>query len=402
MRKLKVRSTPTILIVGPDSKEIDWHTGYNPPPTRLFRDLEKTIRGVDTVLSLTEDYARDPNNVETVFKLARKYQGRFTNEAYSLFRAVLELDPGGKKGSFDYQGEKVKYTEYAEYILRVREFTQSRTNPEPLKEFVKKYPESPLSGSAYRVLAIRFPEYWQMAVAGSPNDPTMMWIFLSQAARDKSQRDKAIELAEDRWSRDPSGMDPTIKRYLAELYMLEGESEMAELLLGESFIDDETSSLVRTLWSTADFWAKWKKHPERVEAAAEAILRIAPENVGARYQAARLYVTIGKEEKSLEIFGPAFAERNWDSPHDLRQYARFWASRAKNLEHALAAAKRAVELDSSEAENWDGLAFALWKTKDYDAAMKAEEKAVQLSVSSQQLMYKRQLDLIKKEKDRKK
>ncbi len=402
MQKLRVRSTPSILIVAPDGREVDWHTGYNPPPIRLLRDLEKSLRGIDTALALAEDYARHPNDVETVFKLAVKYSGRFTNESVDLFRAVLELDPNGRKGDYEFQGGKVKYTEYAEYTLALREFRQQQNNKRPLKAFLKKYPESPLCGAAYLALALSYPEYWEQALADTPDDPTLWRIYLYQAVRDPDQIDKAIELAEARWARNPMGMDLAFRHSLAELYMLKGESEMAELVFGESYPDEEMSALISVLWSQADFWTKWKKHPERAEAAAEAILRIAPEDVGARYQAARLLVSIRKKARALEIFGPEFAKQKWDQAGDLARYISFWTTRGENLEHALAAARRVVEIDSTKAEYWNVLATAFWKSKDYDAAIKAEEEAIRLAKSPYQTMYKRRLDLIKKERDAKK
>ncbi|MCJ7488359.1 MAG: hypothetical protein MUQ25_19650, partial [Candidatus Aminicenantes bacterium] len=70
MRKLKIFSTPSILIFGPDGTEIDWNLGYNPPPTKFFVNLKNSVDGIDTAKSLTEAYARNPKDVETVFKLA--------------------------------------------------------------------------------------------------------------------------------------------------------------------------------------------------------------------------------------------------------------------------------------------------------------------------------------------
>jgi thioredoxin-like negative regulator of GroEL len=394
MRKLKIHSTPTILIFGPDGREIDWHIGYNPPPTKFFVNMKNSVAGVDTVKSLTEAYARNPNDVETVFKLAMKYFGRFTDKAFELFREVVNLDPEGKSGSFDYQGSKVKYTEYAEYMLS---FDASTKNDfEPLRLFVTKYPESPVVRDAYRVLSLRTPLYWEEYVANSPHDSSVLSEYLQRALQDKAKLDGAIELAENMWSRNPTSLDHNTKRTMAELYMLKDEAEMAELLYGKSFIDGELESLVLNLTSYADFWIKWKKYPERAEAAADAILRIMPENINARYQAARLYFTIGNEAKALEIFGSAFATRKWDSPADLTRYSHFWAYREKNLEHALSAAKRAVELDASKAENWHELAFAFWKIKDYDEAIKAEEEAIRLASPGRSSSYKGQLDLIKK------
>lgn len=400
MRKFKIFSTPAILIFAPDGIEIDWHLGYAPPPNRVLADLKNSIRGIDTAKSLSEAFARNPEDVETIYKLAKKYYGRFTEKAFDLYQKIVILDPEGKKEGRDTSGSKVVYTESAEYWLAFNAAT--RNNFEPLKDYIAKYPNGTHVLDAYRMFAYNTPLYWDEYVARAPHGSRLLLECLMRVRKDKTKLDGAIKLAEELWGQNPSGLDASTKQVMAELYMIKGEPEMAELLYGGSFLEGELELLTRDLWRYGDFWISWKKYPERALAAAEAIPRIIPEDAGARYQAARLLIAAGSEAKALDIFGPKFAVQNWDSPADLVQYSHFWAYRDKYLDKALSAAKRAVELDPSRAESWHELGFVLWKTMDIDGAIKAEEEAIKLANSAQKSSYKRQLELIKKAKVNKK
>jgi len=55
---------------------------------------------------------------------------------------------------------------------------------------------------------------------------------------------------------------------------------------------------------------------------------------------------MGKPEKALEVFGPAFIKMQ-DDPYVLGMYASFWAGKKANLEDALAAGRKAVTLGPS-------------------------------------------------------
>ena len=66
-------ATPTVMVLDKDGSEIDWHVGYGPPPDKFLERLEKTVKGIDTYKILSERYAKEPKNIEVVFKLAKKF-----------------------------------------------------------------------------------------------------------------------------------------------------------------------------------------------------------------------------------------------------------------------------------------------------------------------------------------
>jgi tetratricopeptide (TPR) repeat protein len=61
----------------------------------------------------------------------------------------------------------------------------------------------------------------------------------------------------------------------------------------------------------------------------------------------------------------------------LTGYANFWIEQGRNLDSALEAARKSVELTSDYYNNYM-LANILFKLKKYDEALKAAEKAVEL------------------------
>jgi tetratricopeptide (TPR) repeat protein len=94
-------------------------------------------------------------------------------------------------------------------------------------------------------------------------------------------------------------------------------------------------------------------------------------------QIAGIYVKLDKNDKALAIYGPEFAKKNWGDQGVLSSYANFWNRQDKNLDSALEAAKRSVELASDYYNNYV-LGQVLFKLKSYAEALKAAEKAVEL------------------------
>ena len=186
-KRFKVNATPTILLLGPDGAEIDWHVGFSPPPEKFQEKLETSLKGMGTVKALAASYAKDPKNIDVVFKLAQKYDDRLNpydppsrEKIIKFFKEVLALDPDGKKGTTDYDDKKVTYTEYAEFSLGIIAFQTEKRDIEPLRAFIKKYPESPLLRNAYSYATMYYgysstkeeaDKFFEEYVAKYPDDP---------------------------------------------------------------------------------------------------------------------------------------------------------------------------------------------------------------------------------------
>jgi tetratricopeptide (TPR) repeat protein len=350
--------------------------------------------------------------VEAVFKLARKYDRRYDQErATELYREVLSLDPDGKKGTTDYQEKEVTFTEYAEFSLGAMQAFARKMDPEPLKTFIKKYPESPLMKSAFQRLSYYYgrqapkeeaQEFFEKYTSMFPDDPYVLQSYISRIIRDKDNIDKGIELSEkinkDIMKYNP---DPYFVKDLAELYMLNGEQDKANETFGKRFAERQVSDLSYTLMQYANFWVKHKTNAENAETMMELALKVNPDRWYNFRTAAQNYIKLGKEEKALKIFGPQYAAKHQDDATVLNSYAMFWAAQGKNLESALEAAKKSVELQEA-FYNWDTLATVYQKMDKLEDALKAEVKAHELADDQIKARYEIKIKQIKKAIEKKK
>lgn len=410
-KKFNVRATPTVMIVNSKGEEIDWHVGYGPPAKKFQERLEKTLRGEETYQVLAEKYAQDPNDVEVVFLLARKWDRRYNQEkARELYNRVLELDPNGSQGTTDYgdEGEKVTFTEYAEFSLAAMQVFSRERDIKPMKAFLDKYPESLLKQDAYSYLssyyrsagtkeeAVRFFEEY---VAMFPDNPYALNAYISRIIRDKGDIDKGIELAEkinkEIMKYNP---DPYFVKNQAELLMLKDDKDEAESIYGKSYMEGQVSDLAYNLREYADFWVEKDMNLDSAEEMIGLAVELKPDNSYIIQTAARIYIKLDKSEKALALYGPEYAEKNMENSDSLYSYARFWGTQGENLESALKAAQKAVALDQSYYV-WDTLALVYQKLGRYEEAIKAEEKAIETAGDYVE-RFKNRLVQIKKEMEK--
>ena len=96
---------------------MDWILGYDPPADKFQVKMDKVAAGTETYKVLNEAYAKNPKDVPTVFKLARKWSDRYgSDQAKTLYKEVLALDPQNKAGLYTPEGENYEVG-YAEYFL---------------------------------------------------------------------------------------------------------------------------------------------------------------------------------------------------------------------------------------------------------------------------------------------
>jgi tetratricopeptide (TPR) repeat protein len=79
---------------------------------------------------------------------------------------------------------------------------------------------------------------------------------------------------------------------------------------------------------------------------------------------AQAYLDISAEDKALALYGPEFLNKNIGTAAVLGPYASFWTRQDKNLDSALIAAKKAVEVAPDGYAGWVTLANVYLKLKD--------------------------------------
>jgi tetratricopeptide (TPR) repeat protein len=395
------------MVLGGDGAEVDWSVGYDPPAEKFQASLQKMVDGVETFKALTAAYAKNPKDVATVFKIARKWSDRYDEaKALEKYKEVVALDPHGKAGTYtqEYTKITVPYTEFADFSIATAKLMEQKPDMAPVRAFITKYPQSKLVKQAYGRMAYYngyqapkeeaakfFAEY-----AGKyPNDPMVLYSWLSRINRDKEPVDKGIELAAKIEELTDFNPEPGINQLLAQIYTLKGDKAKAEELYGKTFMDNQVTSFAFSLVAYANYWLGQDANKESALAMAETALKLEPENSYILQQAANAYAKTGKEAKALELYGPAFAKKNAADPTALYSYAGFWARQGKNLDDALAAAKKSVELMPGAYYMWNTLSLVHEKMKNYPEAIKAKEKAIELAPDAAKENFKKDLERIK-------
>jgi thioredoxin-like negative regulator of GroEL len=394
------------MVLDGEGAEVDWIVGYSPPAEKFKAKVEKALAGVDSFKALAAAHAANPKDVPSAFKLGRKFAERARDEdALRLFRSVVALDPEGKAGSFtpDYLKAPVAYLEYAEYeIARIP--LQGKRDPAGMRAFLKKYPDGPMARMAYSFLDIFFigtaPEaeadaFYAEYTSKFPAETYVLQKWLGRKVKDKANLEKGRALAERLEELTRNNPDPYAQAVMAEYYLAAGDKAKAEELFGRPFYESYVSNLAFGLLEFAAFWAERGENLDNAEAAAEAALKVHPDYLYARQQAASVYLKLGREAKAFEVFGPAFAIKFWDEPGELRSYIYFWTQQGKNLDGALAAARRTLELRPRAYYHWSALSDLLLKMGNRAEAITAAEKAVEFASPAARPAMQKNLDKVK-------
>ncbi len=403
-KKFNIMGTPTVMILDSDGSEVDWHVGYGPPPEKFHERIDKSYRGIETFKFYADQYAKDPKNLDVVFRLAQKHGDRYDQgKATPLYREVLAIDPDGKKGSTNYNKTQVSYTQYAEFQIASLALYAANGGPAGFKSFIAKYRGGELAKSAYQRLASFYlsstandtvTQFYEEAIKEYPNDASLLGTYVEYVNNSKQNVDRGIEVAEKIMELMTYRKDPRYVGALAKLYVLKGDKAKADSVYGKEFIDNQVSSLSYSLIDYANFWAGQNMNAGSALAMAEMSLKLNPDNSYLLRRAAEVCSKLNKLDSALEFFGPEFAEKNIDDANRLYSYASFWAGEGKNLKSALAAAKKVVELSPTTPSYWGVLATAHQKMKNYDEAIKAAGKAVELADDNRKAYYKSRLDAI--------
>jgi tetratricopeptide (TPR) repeat protein len=395
--------------MGGDGSEIDWFVGYYPPAENFQASLEKILKGDNTFQVLQAAYAKNPKDVAAVFGLARKWADRYdAPKAEEKYKEVIVLDPDGKAGSYTDKDTFITapYTEHAKYYLADASFAGPKPDTAPLKAFIAENPQSRLVRQAYMTLASyhasRSPKqeaeaFFTEYAARFPDDPAPLTAWMTRIIRDKGPLDKGAEIAGRLPELTLSNPNPSINQMIARFYDLAGDTSKAGETYGTAFMERRVQSLASSLLAYAYYWTDKKENLESAKAMTETALKIGPNDVYALREAASVFIKAGDDARALEIFGPAWFEKKAaeKSGEDIYSYAQFWTRQGKNLDGALAAAKKAVEFQPKLYFFWSTLSDVYAKMGNKAEAIKALEKAAELAEGNAKTAMQKKLDALK-------
>ncbi len=390
-----------------DGAEVDWTVGYGPPPEKFHALMMKMVAGEGTYRALTKALAENPKDAAAAFLLARKWAYRFdTGKQDEFYRMVIALDPAGTSGTYtgDYDKTSATYAEFAEYSLAGTALGGATRSPAPMRAFMAKYPKTELLKQAFGRLSSYYESapskeeatgFFSEYTAKYTDDPEAQAAWLGRITRDKGDFAKGAELAGRIKILNRANPSARISKSLADFYLAKGDAEEADDAYGKDFMKNRASTLAYEMVEYANYWAGKGSNLDAAVSAVETAMKLNPENSYYLMQAAGVYIKAGREAKALELFGPAYAKAHGGDASALESYVVFWGGKSKNLDDALAAGRRLVEIKPNRYYGWYGLSTVLLARKDYDGALQAAEKTVELADDVLKDYYRKNVDKIK-------
>jgi len=166
-KKYTVSSYPTIIFLDGEGQELDRIAGFMPAENFLQKSKE-IIEGGETFASLQNKITANPDDIESLYKLAEKYAGR--NDATNsekFLRKILEQDPKNEKG-FTIKAEfELAKIETVNLLTKddtiIEKLTQNKGENldeyiKPMHSFIEKYKNTndPKVGDTFHLIAILY------------------------------------------------------------------------------------------------------------------------------------------------------------------------------------------------------------------------------------------------------
>jgi tetratricopeptide (TPR) repeat protein len=395
--------------LGGDGVEVDWFVGYSPPAEDFQASLETILKGEKTFKALQAAQAANPRDVAALIGIGRKWEARDDMaKALEKYREVIALDPDGKGGVYTDEETLITApcTEFARYSLAMAAGSGSKRDTAPIKAFIAENPKSRLVKLAYQRGAGYYASagtkdeaagFFSEYAARFPDDPEAWFTWLRRIIRDKGPIEKGVEVAARLRELAVSSPNPIWNQAAARFYDLQGEKSKSEEVFGRVFMERRVADLATSFVDYANYWADKKENLESATAMAEMAVKLQPGETWFLRQAAYVNFMAGNEARALELYGPAWLQKHLagPDPFDIRSYAIFWTRAGKNLESALAAAKKTVELQPKTDYFWSTLSDVYAKMGNKAQAIKAAEKAVEVADPQAKPPLQKKLDALK-------
>lgn len=249
-KKYRVSAYPTLIVIGPDGKEVDRHLGYL-DPAEFIQTIDGYRNGIGTVAALEKQLKGEPDNIELLYQVGTKHAeaGRSEQAAASLNR-VLQLDPKNERNP------EILYSLGEAYYMDGKyEAAKPYFN-----RLVTDYHDSEMAPVGYRRLAgIEYKlgnndaavAMMEKTLVGKETDAGALNGFAWFCAQHKIGLDRALPVAEK--AADLSGRDSGILDTLAEVHFARGEYDNAIKVEEEALAKDPSDKYMK------DQIAKFKK-----------------------------------------------------------------------------------------------------------------------------------------------
>jgi tetratricopeptide (TPR) repeat protein len=222
----KVHAYPTLLVIGPDGKEVDRHLGFM-EPAEFVTTIGGFTKNQGTLASLQDELRAKPDDADLLYQVGMKYAdaGR-PGDAAPVLTKAMALDPQDAKG----RNAEMLYA-MGEANYNDSRYAEARTYFDRL---VKDYPNSDMVIDGMERLAsteyklgnrdAAVAAYWKV-VEKNPDDPSTLNGFAWFCAQRKIGLEQALPTAQK--AAELSKRDPGILDTLAEVYFAMGDFDNA-------------------------------------------------------------------------------------------------------------------------------------------------------------------------------
>ena len=384
-KRYSVEQTPTVIVTESDGKEIDRIVRYKNPPSIFLFYLKQAQKRIDTPEQLRAQYDKDKSDYASALKLASKYENSLKEEesnlAEKIYEDAIKNSDETKKLKFSYldTGDSVGVYEYALY--RYGAVTLKLDNWLTL---IKEYPDSRLIPNMFPFLfhsgfigifnTDEKKEFFDTLLKRYPNNYDLLYNFVQFSAQTGWKKAEAAQTAikiNDDLEWLIANYD-LLFSYQANLLKSFGDEASAERIYGTVFLDSKIQKLVFDFERYISYWLKQGGNEEGIKKAIETASRLDTDGQNMSF-IADPFARAGQTEKALEFFGPDYIAKHQDNPKTLNYYIDFWTSQKTNLESALAAVQRSMELQPSA--NLTGKIQMLQQTAQIYLLMNKETEA---------------------------
>lgn len=243
-KRFKIMNYPTVLFLKPDGNEIDRLIGYL-GPGEFLQLMKDYYNGVNTLDYYEAKMHEEPENLELVFTVGRKYVDRADREsAMPLLDKVMALDPDNEKG----------YAEKA--LMQMADAERKAGNMDAAiahgQKFIETYPESENAKGVLYDLAYYYKKagdnegalgIYEELITKYPEDVDALNAFAWFCAKSRMALDLATDVAKNACKL--SGDEPGVLDTLAEVYFARNMYDEAIETISKAISKDPEDNYLR-------------------------------------------------------------------------------------------------------------------------------------------------------------
>ena len=301
-KKFSVQATPTIVLAQANGQEIDRLIGYGPPAEKFKDKIEKTYKGKNTLLKLLTTHKKNPEDLDLMIKIAKKYESHYNIPNMGLFGQKILKQPEKAKqlsvGTWTGR-EKIEISAY-EFAKYMATYADSRY----ILEFISEFPESKLKENvinnisshlysdkkedekekAFNTLNILLDKY--------PNNLMLIRTYGNYGLENKAYLDNSTDMIEKFYNQNSNDDDLMIIDLYSRLLIENSKIEKVNQIVNK-YLNKKPKNAERLLESIGYFYND-KKNYQQALATFEKLIDLKPDSYNAYYQIGRTAALSGK------------------------------------------------------------------------------------------------------------